>query len=312
MDSEPPQLRVTLAFITLVLIWSSTPLAVVLSLRDLEAVWSLAIRMLLAAVVAQLILRASGLRLDLSRNAVHSYLIGALSMFGAMFFTYLGARHLPSGLISILFGASPLLVGILSVALLPGTRLPPNQWLGMALGLVGLVFMFAPSGQGGRIDPLSVFYVVCGVSSYAISAIFMRRRRQALEPLMQTTGALWVSLLGCLLVLPFFHASMPTHMPHWISLTALLYSASFGSIAAMLCYFYLLRRVEASTVALTTLINPVFALGLGMLINHERFQAHTLAGMALIFGGLLLYYARELERFRTGRRRSAVLAEQEG
>ena len=49
-----------------------------------------------------------------------------------------------------------------------------------------------------------------------------------------------------------------------------------------------------------------------MLINHERFQAHTLTGMALIFGGLLLYYARELERFRAGRRRSTRLAEQEG
>jgi len=298
MNGEPPQFRIAVAFIGLVLIWSSTPLAVVLSLRDLDAIWSLSIRMLLAACVAQVVLHVSGLRLELSRNALRGYFIGSLSMFGAMFFTYMGARHLPSGLISILFGASPLIVGILSVSLLPGTRLLGAQWLGMALGLAGL---------GSAIDVVSVLYVVTGVSSYALSSIFMRRRKAALPPLMQTTGALWVSLLGCLLVLPFFRAGMPTHMPGWVSLTALLYSASFGSIVAMLCYFYLLRHIEASSVALTTLINPVFALCLGMLVNHERFQANTLMGIGLIFGGLLLYYSRELVMFRLGR-----LVNQEG
>jgi drug/metabolite transporter (DMT)-like permease len=280
----------------LVLIWSSTPLAVVLSLRDLDAIWSLSIRMLLAAVFAHLILRLRGERLAFSRNALESYGIGALSMFGAMFFTYLGARHLPSGLISILYGASPLIVGALSVLLIPGTRLLNLQWLGMALGLVGLIFMFGNSGQG-HIDTLSVGYIVVGVSCYALSAIFMRRRSNPLPPMQQTTGALWFSLIGCLFILPFFRDAMPTHMPGWVSLSALLFSASCGSILAMLCYFYLLQRVQASTVALTTLINPVFALCLGMLINHERFQAHTLAGMALIFVGLLLYYGKVLRMF---------------
>lgn len=294
MESEPPQFRVVGAFVLLVLIWSSTPLAVVLSLRDLDAIWSLCLRMALAAVLAQVILRVSGARLAWSKQAMQSYAIGAVSMFGAMFFTYMGARHLPSGLISILYGASPLIVGLLSVAMLPGTRLLGGQWLGMVLGLGGLICLFWRSGQGSVIDIPSVLYVIAGVSCYALSSILMRGRKTALPPMVQTTGALWVSLLACLVVLPFFHRAAPAHWPRPVSLGALLFSASFGSIVAMLCYFYLLRRVQASTVALTTLINPVFALSLGVLINHERFQANTLSGIALIFGGLLLYYGREL------------------
>lgn len=307
MDTEPPQSRHIAAYLSLVIIWSSTPLAVVLSLRDLDAIWSLSIRMTLAALVASVILRLAGLRFDWSREAMEVYGIGALSMFGCMFFVYLGARHLPSGLISVLFGSSPLLVGVLGVLLLPGARLSPVQWVGMLLGFAGLACIFWNRGSG-QVDALSVAYIVIGVACYAISAVYLKRRGSPLPPLVQTTGSLWVSVLGCALVLPLFREQMPTHFPGWVSLSALLYSASCGSILAMLCYFYLLRHIEASTVSLTTLINPVIALVLGMMINNERFTANAVLGMTLILVGLLAYYQSDLQRLLVARERSEEAA----
>lgn len=296
-DTEPPQSGGILpAYLGLILIWSTTPLSVVLSLRDFDAVWSLAVRMVLAALLASLVLRITGFRLARDRAALKLYAIGSLSMFGAMLFTYLGARHLPSGMISVLFGLSPLMVGLLSRIFLRNVQFSALQWGGLVLGVLGLAVIFLEGDKLVSIHTPSVLLVLAGVLSYAVSALWIRQMPHSLPPLVQTTGALWMSAIGCVLVLPLVGGPLPQHLPGPVTILAVLYSASMGSIVAMLCYFFLLQRIEVGTMALTTLITPVFALLLGMFINHERFRTETLWGMGLILLGLMAYYEQELRR----------------
>jgi drug/metabolite transporter (DMT)-like permease len=287
---------VGIAYIGLTLIWSTTPLAVVVSIRDFDAVWALSIRMFLAAVISSVFLRLFGLPLARDKAALKLYAVGSLSMFGAMLFTYLGARHLASGMIAVLFGLAPLLVGVLSSLFLPQVQLSALQWVGMLMGLLGLMFIFLGGGHTAAIDMASALLVLAGVFSYAVSMVWIKQMRQSLSPLVQTTGALWMSALGCALVLPFVGGPVPTHWPGMVTLVALLYSIVMGSIVAMLCYFFLLKRIDAGTLALTTLVTPVLALVLGMLMNHERFRMGTLGGMAMIFSGLVAYYEGEVRR----------------
>lgn len=295
--AEPPQRGgITTAYLGLVVIWSTTPLAVVLSLRDFDAVWALALRMLLAAVLAHIAMRIAGERLRLGRAALKRYGIGSLSMFGAMLFTYLGARHLPSGMVAVLFGMSPLLIGLLSQLGFRGARFSGLQWAGLLLGLGGLAVIFMQGQKLAAVDPLSVLFVLAGVLCYGISALWLKQLPDALPPLVQTTGALWLSALGAVLMLPLLAGPAPSQAPGLASVLALVYSASVGSIIAMLFYFFLLQRIEVGTMALTTLITPVFALLLGVLVNHERFRAGVLWGMGLILLGLAAYYERELRR----------------
>lgn len=295
--AEPPQQGgITAAYLGLVVIWSTTPLAMVMSLRDLDAIWALALRMLLAALLAQAVLRVAGQKLALGADALRRYAIGALSMYGAMVFTYLGARHLPSGMIAILFGMSPLLVGLLSFLVFRSVRFAPLQWLGLAIAVAGLAVIFLQGEKLAAIDTTSVLLVLAGVLSYAASALWIKQLPQALPPLVQTTGALWLSALAAMLTVPVLGHHAPTHLPGLASSLALLYSAAVGSIVAMLFYFFLLQRIEVGTMALTTLITPVFALLLGVVFNHERFRPEILWGMALILVGLGAYYERELRR----------------
>ncbi|MGH8491934.1 MAG: DMT family transporter [Moraxellaceae bacterium] len=294
---EPPQSTgIVPAYLGLVLIWSATPLSVVLSLRDFDAVWALTLRMLLAAILASALLKVLGLRLPRERTALKLYAVGSLSMFGAMMLTYLGARHLPSGMISVLFGLSPLMVGLLSQLFHRDARLSALQWLGMVLGVMGLATIFLEGDSMAAMHTPSVLMVLGGVLCYAVSAMWMKRMPHSLPPLVQTCGALWLSALGCVLVLPVLGGAAPSHMPGVVSLSALLFSASLGSIVAMVCYFFLLQHMAVATMALTTLITPVFALLLGMLFNHERFHVSTLWGMGLIMVGLAGYYEHELRR----------------
>ncbi len=297
-SGEPPHSTgIVAAYMALVIIWSATPLSVVLSLRDFDAVWALTLRMLLAATLASVLLKVVGLRLVRDGAALKLYAVGSLSMFGAMMLTYLGARHLPSGMISVLFGLSPLMVGLLSQLFYREERLSVLQWLGMLLGVLGLGVIFLEGDSMAAIHTPSVFMVLAGVLCYAVSAMWIKRMPHSLPPLVQTSGALWMSALGCVMTLPLLGGPAPDHLPGAVSLSALLFSASLGSIVAMVCYFFLLQRIAVGTMALTTLITPVFALLLGILFNHERFHVSTLLGMALIMLGLAGYYESELRRF---------------
>ncbi|MFZ5560878.1 MAG: DMT family transporter [Pseudomonadota bacterium] len=293
--AEPPQAGITAAYLGLVVIWSTTPLAMVVSLRDFDPLWALALRMLLAAVLAHAVMRLARQRLGVGAVALQRYAIGALSMFGAMLFTYLGARHLASGMVAILFGMSPLLVGLLSQFAFRGARFSGLQWGGLLLALAGLALIFLQGQRLAAVAPQGVLLVLAGVLCYGVSALWLKQMPDALPPLVQTTGALWLSALGAVLVLPLAGAA-PTQWPSVAGAVALGYSASIGSIVAMLFYFFLLARIEVGTMALTTLITPVFALLLGVLVNHERFRAGVLWGMALILLGLAVYYERELRR----------------
>ncbi len=293
MDAEPPQQQTLAAYLALVLIWSTTPLVVVLSLQEVQAVWVLSIRLGLALLCAIMVMHWQGLRLSWGREAVVAYAWGALSVFVAMLCTYLGAQGLPSGLIAVLFGMAPLIVALLSLWLLPGAGLSVEQWLGMLLGLAGLAVVFGID-HGGALDKASVALVFLGVFFYALSAVALKRRRFSLAPLQQTTGSLCLSVLACALLLPFFWDAMPQAWPGARSIAAILYSALMGSIVAMLCYFYLVRHISISSLSLTTVMTPVLALAMGVSLNGERFSASMVSGMVIILLGMLVYFWREL------------------
>jgi drug/metabolite transporter (DMT)-like permease len=54
-------------------------------------------------------------------------------------------------------------------------------------------------------------------------------------------------------------------------------------------YFYVLKHIEASRVALVTLLTPVTALILGQLLNQERISPVVWLGTCCILVGMSLY-----------------------
>jgi drug/metabolite transporter (DMT)-like permease len=77
---------------------------------------------------------------------------------------------------------------------------------------------------------------------------------------------------------------------------ALLGLALLSTALGFLIYFRLLSSVGATNVMLVTLLIPVTALLLGSLFLDERVTGPALAGMALIFCGLLAIDGRLLPR----------------
>jgi drug/metabolite transporter (DMT)-like permease len=95
-----------------------------------------------------------------------------------------------------------------------------------------------------------------------------------------------------------------------LPLAALLYLALCGSALSFTLYFWLLRRLPATTLSLINYLIPIVALAIGGAALGESFTARTLAGSALVVGGVAVAMqagggglARELGR--RGRRAEA-------
>ena len=102
-------MSVPVAYLGIVLIWSTTPLAIQWSAQEAGYSFAVLARMAIGLTVAGLIVVAWRIGLPLHARARRAYLLGGLVLFGAMSLTYWGARFIHSGLISVLFGLSPLL-----------------------------------------------------------------------------------------------------------------------------------------------------------------------------------------------------------
>ncbi|MEH6473053.1 MAG: DMT family transporter [Halopseudomonas sp.] len=277
------------AYMTVIFIWSTTPLAIVWSSESVSPVMAAMSRMLIAALVGHLLLKLLRIPLPLHRTALRGYLYATIGVYGAMFSTYLAASHLPSGLISLIFGLSPMVAGLLSQLWLREQGFTPLRWFALLVSIAGLGLVMSdalviPSGAYP-----SVLLMLLAVLLFCISGVLVKGVTRDTHPLAQTVGALWCSFPLYLLSWLLIDGQLPTLEGSTRSLWAIGYLALFGSLLGFVSYFFILKRMSASTVALITLITPVIALALGNLLNDEPLTLRLIQGSGLICIGLAIY-----------------------
>ncbi|HYP67025.1 MAG TPA: DMT family transporter [Thiobacillaceae bacterium] len=275
------------AYLGVVAIWSTTPLGIVWSGQGVHFTVPLFVRMSIGLAVCGQWLLLNHMPLPLGPNARKSYLYAGVSIWASMLCTYWGAQFIPSGLISVVFGLSPILTGLFAWLWLREDAFTPLKLMGMVFGLAGLVIIFGDSMRAGQNGHRGIAAVLLAVALQAWGLVAVKRVEADISAMAQTTGALAVTVLLSGLSLLLLGA-WPTQVPVR-SVLAMLYLGVFGSAIGFSLYYYLIKQLEAGRVALITLITPATALFLGMALNGERLSLRIVAGSALILLGLLLY-----------------------
>jgi drug/metabolite transporter (DMT)-like permease len=214
-----------------------------------------------------------------------------------MLLTYWGALHIPSGLISVIFGLSPLVTGLLATVWLSERALTPLRMAGIALGLGGLWVIFGQPWPGDDRAALGTLAVAGGMTIQSLGLVWIKRLDVRVSSLAITAGSLSVAVP--LFVLAWFVAE-GAHIGD-ISLragAAIAYLGMFGSVVGFTLYYYVIKHLDAGRVALIMLVTPVSALLLGKTLNAESIPASGWAGIALIGAGLMLYEWQALRQLR--------------
>lgn len=289
----PPKSNLMLTYALLVFIWSTTPLAIVWSVEDLHPMWALAIRFFLALPLALGLLWLFKTRLPLDRVSLHSYLAGACSFIGSQIFTYWSTDYLSSGIIALMFGLAPLISGLIGRFVFQ-MKLSLNQWLGMGIALIGLsVICLGDADQ--HIQPIGIVIALVGVLVYCVSMFWVKKINAPIDPMAQAAGSIGLSVVFSIGMLPFIWQYAPTAMPHAKSLFGLVYAVIMASLIAMFCYFKLVRKIKPTTLSLTTVLTPMLALLVGVLLNNEKLPLIALVGVVILLFGLVVYFAKEIK-----------------
>ena len=273
--------------ITFILIWSSGYLVGTIGVHAGPPLALIAWRFLVALTVITLISLATRAPWPTRpRTYLHLLITGALLQTVQLGCVYLGlAAGVPAGLSSVILGASPLLVAALGAALL-GEHLARRQWIGLLIGLLGVVISLSPQLTAGHQQLTGYLFTGIALIGFAAGTLYQKRFGQTVDLRTGTT----VQLLGATLTsfpLAALHGGL--HLPlNTAALGSLAWLGTINSIGAFIVLFTLLRtRTSAAATSLLYLVPPVTAL-LAVPLLHQPLTSAVLIGMAISGIGVLL------------------------
>jgi drug/metabolite transporter (DMT)-like permease len=276
------------AFVSVIIIWSTTPLAIKWSALGAGFSFAVFARMAISVVLCAALLAVLRIRLPLHRRALHSYVASGTSMWGTIALAYWSSQYVSSGMISVLFGLSPLITSLGAMLWLKGESVTASKLAGMLLGLAGLVLVFRGGlglDEGAMLGLVALFLaVVC----QALGLVWIKRVGDDSPPLATTFGSLVVGL-------PLFFAAWwladgqwPDALPDRAA-AAIIYLGTVGSVLGFMLYYYMIKHWDTGRIALIALITPVLALLLGHGLNNEAVLPQVWFGTAFILLGLGLH-----------------------
>lgn len=210
---------------------------------------------------------------------LHMAFAGALIQGGYLGGVFLSlAQGMPAGVSSLITALQPILAAVLSGWLL-GERTNARQWLGLALGIAGVVLVvrekWVLEGVGLAATALSVLALV----SISLGAIWQKRHCARVD---LRTGAA-IQFGAAMLVLAPVALLLETREVTWSAelIVAFAWLVCALSLGAVFLLFWLIRHGAATKVAsLMYLVPPCTALVAWPLFG-ETYTAFSAAGMAL-------------------------------
>lgn len=278
---------VVAVYIALCLIWSSTWLAIKYVIDDVPPVTGAAVRFWLASF---LFLGFHAVRrIDFPRDWPTRLAIVAWGcpQIGVSYAAvYWAEQHISSGMTALMFATFPFFVAVFSARLIEGEGWTRAKLLGLISGLTGVgIVCFDQWRIASTTAALAVIGVVFATMVCGLSVVYIKRNYSkcdtfALTALQMLGGAIALTVFA-------FAVESPT-AAQWTprSFGATVYLAVFGSAVAFFGYYWLLKRIEGTTVATITFVTPVLALVLGWLALDESISLSTLFGGVLVLSGV--------------------------
>lgn len=208
---------------------------------------------------------------------------GVLGIVMMVAFVY-ALKSLPLSTTYSIFFVAPLLITALSVPFLK-ERVGPRRWIAIGIGLVGVLVVLRPTGQG--VLSLAGMAVLLSALCYAISAITVRLLAKS-----DTVQAMMVWLLAMMAIgagALAFPDWVPIQREHWPLIAGLGVAGAFGQYAITLAF----KWGEASLIAPLEYTALVWGVCLDLAFWGVLPDSVTWIGAAIIIGSGLYLLRRE-------------------
>jgi drug/metabolite transporter (DMT)-like permease len=269
-----------------VLLWSTGFIGARYGLPYIEPLTFLAVRMVLAVVIVAGIALAGGAYWPRRNEVGHSLVAGSLVhglCLGGVFTAI--SQGLPAGISALILGLQPIVTSTLANRF-TGEKVTWLQWVGLALGLVGVLLVLHDRNivlAGSVLAWVASFLSLIGIT---LGTLYQKRYCGGIDwrtgNLIQYAGA------GVLFTLCAF--AFETREIHWTGelIFAMAWLVLVLSIAAVGLMYWLIRRSPATGFASLFYLVPAVTALLAFILFDERLDSISMLGMVICAGGVAL------------------------
>lgn len=281
--------KLILALGLVYVIWGSTYLGVKLALHVFPPLLLTAVRFVLGGGILFAFTWMRGHGLPSRAQFLGASKLGILlSGFGTGAVAY-GVNYVPSGIVALLVATLPVWTFLLDYIFFSHSKPSNLTFIGMFLGVVGMVFLLNPQQAGQSSLPLGpTFIVFLGSISWAYGSLisFSTPQPGALQStaLQMLAGGIFALFLSYWIESPWIEAFRRLDTQ---AVGAMLYLIGIGSYVGYTAYIWLINHAPPLLTSTYAYVNPVVALFLGWALAHERLTPQTWIASGLILLGVL-------------------------
>jgi drug/metabolite transporter (DMT)-like permease len=204
-----------------------------------------------------------------------------------------GQTRIASALAAVLNATTPLFTLVIA-RVFAGDALSLSKLMGVGLGICGVAVLMGPAALGvDTASALGMLAVLAGAMSYGFAALWMRRLRET-PPLVSAAAQLICSTALLAPIAAAFDRICMLPLPGATALAATVGLAAFSTALAYVVFFRINASAGPTNVMLVTLLIPVTAALLGVLILGESLAPNQIAGALIIASALVVIDGRLL------------------
>jgi drug/metabolite transporter (DMT)-like permease len=283
---RPSHAAVSAAPLIFVFVWSTGFIGAKFGLPYIEPFTFLTLRMVLVVLLHLLVVWLWRVRWPGAAEAGHSVVVGVLVhgvYLGGVFLAI--SQGVPAGISALIPGLQPILMSTIANRWL-GERVSLIQWLGLALGLVGVALVLhdrSMIGAGTMLGWAASFASLVGIT---LGTLYQKRHGGAID---WRSGNLVQYAAACVLF-GLIAFSFESRVIHWsgeliFALGWLVLVMSFGAVGLM---YWLIRRSSAASFGSLLYLVPAVTALIAYFLFGEKLDAISIAGMVVCAVGVFV------------------------
>ncbi len=292
MPNSPSRTALLLGFLAIYVIWGSTYLGIRLAVETMPPFLMAGGRFLVAGPVLFLALKLRGAAWPTRAQWRDHAIVGTFLLLGGNAVVAWAEQTVPSGLTTLILGASPMMMVLMEWLRPGGTKPTGALWLGLIVGLGGLFILLGPGALPAGTQPptLSVVALLFASASWWGGSLFSKHAKSGAAPMM--SAALQMICGGVMITLTGLLAGESARL-HFAAISARSwiawgYLVVAGSLLAFPFYVWLLRHSTPARVSTYAYVNPVVAVVLGWAVLREPLTPRIALAASVIVGAVAI------------------------